>query len=177
MTNGYASPEPFEELLPYLDALNIDIKSIRPDFYKRLCRGSLEPVLANARAAARRAHLEVTNLVIPGYNDGNADIEDLARWIAAELGPHIPLHLSAFFPRYRLQAPPTPTETLERAHAIAARHLRYVYLGNCHSALGSDTACHNCHARLIARRGYDVRVVGLRGPLCAACGASNYLVA
>lgn len=177
VTNGYANPEPFEELLPYIDAMNMDIKSIRPEFYKRLCHGTLEPVLANAKAASRRTHLEVTNLVIPGHNDTDEEFEQLGRWIAAELGPHIPTHLSAYFPRHRLKAPPTPVETLERAYGIVSKHLRYVYLGNCYSELGAHTLCHNCHAVLIKRRGYSVRIVGLRGTLCAACGAENNIVA
>jgi len=176
VSNGYASPEPFEELLPYVDAINMDIKAIQPEFYKSLCKGTLEPVLANARAASRRTHLEVTNLVIPGHNDTEAELEELSRWIAAELGPQIPTHFSAYFPRYKLKAPPTPVETLERAYAIAAKHLRYVYLGNCHSSLGSDTRCHCCGGLLVARRGYSVRLVGLKGALCASCGAENYFV-
>lgn len=176
VTNGYASPEPFEELLPYVDAMNMDIKAIRPDFYKRLCRGTLEPVLANAKAAARRTHIEVTNLVIPGHNDTDEEFEELGRWIAGEMGPEIPIHLSAYFPRYRLKAPPTPVETLERAHGVFSRHLRYVYLGNCYSEKGANTACHKCGALLIARRGYNVRVLGLKGAACASCGGDNYLV-
>ena len=177
VTNGYVSPGPLEELLPYCDAMNMDIKAIRPDFYKRLCRGTLEPVLANARAASRRTHLEVTNLVIPGQNDTDGEFEELGRWIAGELGPHIPTHLSAYFPRHRLTAPPTPAETLERAHAILSKHLRYVYLGNCYSERGASTACHQCGAVLVRRRGYHVEVVGLRGTVCGSCGAENYFVA
>jgi len=176
VTNGFCNPEPFEELLPYVDAMNIDIKSIRPQFYKTLCHATLQPVLDNAVAASRRTHLEVTNLIIPGHNDGDADLEELARWIAANLGPHIPTHLSAYFPRYRLQAPPTPLATMERARRIFAAHLHHVYLGNCYAETGSDTRCHHCGALLIQRRGYHVRVVGLDGALCAACGAENNLV-
>ncbi|HUT33894.1 MAG TPA: AmmeMemoRadiSam system radical SAM enzyme [Planctomycetota bacterium] len=176
VSNGYASPEPFEELLPYVDAMNLDIKAIRPEFYKRLCRGTLEPVLANARAASRRTHLEVTNLVVPGHNDTDEEFDELGRWVAGELGAHVPMHLSAYFPRHKLKAPPTPVETLQRAHAIVSKHLRYVYLGNCYSDAGSSTRCHQCGATLITRRGYQVRVVGLTGALCASCGAENSIV-
>lgn len=176
VSNGYVSPEPLEELLPYVDAMNLDIKAIRPDFYKRLCHGTLEPVLATARTAARRTHLEVTNLVIPGHNDTDEEFEELGRWIAGELGPHIPTHLSAYFPRYKLKAPPTPVETLERAHEILSRRLRYVYLGNCQSDRGAATRCHGCGAVLITRKGYRAQAVGLRGSACAACGEENYIV-
>ena len=169
--------EPFAELLPWIDAINMDIKSIRPEFYERLCGGTLEPVLRNATIAARRTHLEVTNLIIPGHNDSDEELEELATWIARELGPQVPTHLSAYFPRYKLQAPPTPVETPERAHAIFSRHLRYVYLGNVYSGLGADTPCAQCGAILVARRGYSVRIVGLdeRGK-CRKCGAENNFV-
>jgi pyruvate formate lyase activating enzyme len=177
VTNGYTNPKPFDELLPYVDAINMDIKSIRPAFYRELCHGTLEPVLANAKASAPRSHLEVTNLVIPGHNDSDEEFRDLAAWIATELGPHIPIHLSAYFPRYKLKAPPTPVETLERAYAVFAERLRYVYLGNCYSEAGSATLCHNCRAKLITRRGYSIRVAGLKDNLCASCGAENNIVA
>jgi len=177
VTNGYIEPEPFDQLLPLIDAINMDLKSIRPDFYRDICGGTLEPVLRNAATAARRTHLEVTNLIIPGHNDSDAELEELATWIARELGPQVPTHLSAYFPRYKLQAPPTPVETLERAHAIFSRHLRYVYLGNVYSGLGADTPCAQCGAILVARRGYSVRIVGLdeRGK-CRKCGAENNFV-
>jgi len=176
VTNGYAGPEPFAELLPWIDAINMDIKSIKPDFYKKLCRGTLEPVLANAKAAAPRTHLEITNLIIPEHNDTDAEFEELASWIERELGPETPTHLSAYFPRYRLRAPATPAETLERAYAIFRRHVRYVYLGNVHSDVGSATLCHACGAELIQRRGYATRVVGLAEGRCRACGADNKIV-
>jgi pyruvate formate lyase activating enzyme len=176
VTNGYISPEPLAELLPFIDALNMDIKSIRPHFYEELCGGTLEPVLASARAAARAAHLEVTNLIIPGCNDSDADLTDLARWIADELGPDTPTHLSAYFPRYRLQAPPTPVATLERAYGIFHQRLQHVYLGNVLSSTGSSTVCHQCGAELIQRSGYATRVVGLEGPKCRHCGADNHMV-
>jgi len=176
VSNGYVSPEPFDELLPYIDAINMDIKSIRPEFYKTLCRGTLEPVLANARTAAARTHLEITNLLIPGHNDSEAEFRELASWIAAELGPQTPTHLSAYFPRYKLQAPPTPVETLETAYAIFAEQLHYVYLGNCYSEVGSATRCRQCGTKLISRRGYNIRTVGLRGSCCAHCGAENHIV-
>jgi pyruvate formate lyase activating enzyme len=177
VTNGYANPEPFAELLPFVDAINMDLKSIRPEFYKTLCRGTLEPVLDNARAAARATHLEVTNLVIPGHNDSDEDLRGLARWIAQELGPATPTHLSAYFPRYKLQAPPTPPETLERARGIFACELHHVYLGNVYSETGSSTRCQQCGSELIRRRGYSTRIVGLAGRVCAKCGAENQIVA
>ena len=176
VTNGYVEAEPFAELLPHVDAINMDIKSIRPDFYTTLCRGTLEPVLRNAQTAARQTHLEVTNLILPGHNDTDEQLAELADWIADHLGPQTPVHLSAYFPRYKLQAAPTPPETLERAHGIFKQRLHHVYLGNVHAHVGGDTHCHACGAQLIVRRGYASRVAGLRGGAWAACGADNNIV-
>ena len=86
------------------------------------------------------------------------------------------VRLSAYFPRYKLQAPPTGADTLERAHAIFSKRLHHVYLGNVLGAVGSDTACHGCSARLIARRGYSTQIVGLDGAKCAQCGADNNVI-
>ena len=177
VTNGYVNPEPLAELLPFVDALNMDIKSVRPQFYEGLCGGTLEPVLASARAAARATHLEVTNLIIPGHNDGDADLSELARWIADELGPGTPTHLSAYFPHYRLEAPPTPVATLDGAYGIFRQRLQHVYLGNVRSSVGSSTVCHQCGAELIRRSGYSTSVEGLDGPKCRHCGAENNIVA
>jgi len=176
VSNGYIEPEPFAELLPVIDAINMDIKSIRPEFYRTLCGGTLEPVLRNAETAARRVHLEVTTLVIPGHNDTEEEFEELAAWIAGHLGPQVPAHLSAYVPRHKLQAPPTPTETLERAYAIFNNRLDHVYLGNIYARVGSDTVCRQCGATLIARRGYTIRVAGLADGRCASCGADNNIV-
>ena len=176
VTNGYLEPEPFAELLPFIDGINMDLKSIRGDFYRRLCHGTLEPVLRNAKTAAGQTHLEVTTLVIPGHNDTDEEFEELSRWIADELGPHIPAHLSAYVPRHKLQAPPTPPETLERAHGIFASRLHHVYLGNVYARVGANTRCCQCGAELIVRQGYATRIVGLEGGRCAACGADNNIV-
>jgi pyruvate formate lyase activating enzyme len=176
VTNGYVEAEPLAELLPLIDGINMDIKSLRPAFYKDICRGTLEPVLRNAEAAARQTHLEVTTLVIPEHNDSDEELADLASWIADHLGEGTPAHLSAYFPRYQLKAPPTPPETLERAYEIFTRRLRHVYLGNVVGRSGSDTCCHECGARLVARRGYHTQVVGLEDGRCAACGADNNIV-
>lgn len=176
VTNGYIEAEPFAELLPLIDGINMDLKSIRPAFYQRLCHGTLEPVQRSAKAAVTQTHLEVTALVIPGHNDTDEELEEMAQWIAGELGPDVPAHLSAYFPRYKLQAPPTPPETLDRAYAIFQQRLRHVYLGNVYGRVGANTDCHACGARLIERRGYATRVVGLREGACAACGADNNIV-
>lgn len=177
VTNGYVQQEPLLDLLPYIDALNIDVKSMRPEFYKDICRGSMDPVLETCKTAAEHAHVEVTNLVIPGYNDTDDDLEKLATWIAANPGRGTPVHLSAYFPCFKLQAEPTPISTLERAFDVFSGHLDHVYLGNVASRKGGDTSCKSCGALLIERRGYATKVLELKeNGTCARCGAENNIV-
>jgi len=176
VTNGFINPEPLAELLPWIDAMNIDVKSIRDEFYRTVCGGRVGPVLDTAKTAKRSAHVEITNLIIPTHNDSDADLRDLADWIRDELGADTPTHLSAYTPRYRLNAPPTPSATLDRAYDLFAGRLDYVYLGNVMSDRGADTCCPGCGATVIRRRGYATEVTGLDGANCSACGAALNLV-
>lgn len=131
VTNGYVNKEPLYEILPYINAMNIDIKSIEEDFYKEHCLGMLQPVLENAKIAKEKnAHIEITNLIIPTLNDSDKNIEELVDWVHANLGFDTPLHFSRYFPCHRMNLPPTPRETLERAKKIADKKLKNVYLGN-----------------------------------------------
>ena len=135
------------------------------------------PVLETAKTMAESIHLEVTNLIIPGKNDSVDQLEKLASWISSELGEHIPVHLSAYFPRYKLNAPPTSAEVLGKAAEIFRENCRYVYLGNVASHGGADTSCASCGALLIERAGYATKVIGLAaGGACAKCGAENNIV-
>jgi pyruvate formate lyase activating enzyme len=130
VTNGFINEEPLEELLPYVDAMNIDVKAFTEDFYKKYCKGSLERVKRTVERAAKSCHVEVTTLVIPGLNDSPEEIGELARWLSA-IDRDIVLHLSRFFPNYRmLNVVPTPYKTLELAKKSALEHLKHVYLGN-----------------------------------------------
>jgi pyruvate formate lyase activating enzyme len=171
VTNGFVNAAPAEALLPLIDALNIDVKSMDPAFYERYCGGRLEPVLAFAEQAFRAGcHVEITNLVIPGLNDADDGFEKLAAWIGSRLATTVPLHLSAYHPQYKLDAPPTPPDLLQRAYRLSRRTLRYVYLGNVRGmGEGSDTYC-PCGALLVERRGYTVAVRSLKGSACANCG-------
>ncbi len=176
VTNGFVQEAPLRQLLPFIDALNIDIKSIRDEFYRKICRGRLGPVLETAIIANESAHVEITNLIIPGHNDSDADLTSLADWIRDHLGPETPTHLSAYFPRYRLKAPPTPVETLERGYEIFAKRLHYVYLGNVMAHRGADTKCRKCGSVLVERRGYHTEAVGLTGDGCKKCGEKLKIV-
>lgn len=130
VTNGFIEKQPLLELLPYVDAMNIDVKAFTAEFYSKICRAVLDNVKETVEAAAKRCHVEVTTLVIPGLNDSVEEIGDIAKWLAS-ISPEIPLHLSRFFPNYRMRdGMPTPKETLIKARDKAMEHLKYVYLGN-----------------------------------------------
>jgi pyruvate formate lyase activating enzyme len=172
VTNGYINPQPLAEALPLIDAMNIDIKSFDDNFYADLCKGHLQPVLTTAIQAVKSGtHVEITCLLIPGHNDRAELVGEMAAWIAAELGPHTSLHLSAHFPRYRLKAPATPVQTLLTARAAALEHLDHVYLGNVSITEGANTECKSCSTTLVARQGYDTEVTELAADgRCENCG-------
>ena len=130
VTNGMICTEPLMRLLPHVDAMNIDLKAWHTDTYRRL-GGDLEAVKGTiARAVAHGVHVEVTTLVVPGISDRAEDMDEEAQWLAA-LSPDLPLHISRYFPRHRMSAPPTPIADIDRLTAIARRHLRHVHRGNC----------------------------------------------
>ncbi|MCX5678788.1 MAG: AmmeMemoRadiSam system radical SAM enzyme [Candidatus Omnitrophica bacterium] len=130
VTNGYVNMEPLEAMLPYIDAMNIDLKAFNEGFYRKICGGRLEKVLEVIKRASRDCHVELTTLIIPGLNDSDEEMRKEAEWIRDNVGPETPLHLSRYFPCYKMKLPPTPVKTLERAREIAMASLKYVYLGN-----------------------------------------------
>jgi len=159
VTNGFIEKEPLEKLLPFIDAMNIDVKAYTEDFYTDITFGKLSPVKRTVEIAQKSCHVEITTLLIPGMNDGEDEVEALAKWLAS-LRKDIPLHLTRYFPNFKLDLPPTPVETIRRARKIAMKHLDYVYTGNVVDEEGSNTYCPKCGELLIARRGYDVEVLG-----------------
>jgi pyruvate formate lyase activating enzyme len=176
VTNGYINSEPLAKLLPLVDAANVDLKSMKPDFYQRVCKGKLQPVLDTIIAFSRsEAHLEVTNLVIPGHNDTDEDISELVEFVAG-LDRGIPLHFSAFHPDNKMMTEPTPTETLRRAYGLAGKSLDFVFVGNVQLAGCSDTVCPGCGELLIRRSGYKTEKVGLDGANCRACRFETQIV-
>ena len=130
ITNGYVNMEPLEEMLPYIGAMNIDLKSFDEDFYTKICKGRLRPVLEVIKRSIRSCHVELTTLLIPTLNDSEAQMQKEVDWIYDNLGAEVPLHFSRYFPCYKMSLPPTPVEAMERAFAIAKKKLKYVYLGN-----------------------------------------------
>jgi len=179
VSNGYVNPEPLNELIPFIDAANIDIKSMDDSFYKRLCSAHLEPVLKTCIALKKSGvHLEVTNLIVTGENDSERNFVELRDWIYENLGDDTPTHLSAYFPHYKFNAPQTPLETVKKAFEIVSEKLPFTYMGNVwRSGQGSDTLCRNCKTVLVKRLGYSVTVVALteKGN-CTNCGTPNNFI-
>ncbi|MGB4537758.1 MAG: AmmeMemoRadiSam system radical SAM enzyme [Bacilli bacterium] len=173
ISNGYISPEPLEELLPYIDAMNIDLKAFKDETYRRLCGASLEPVLETIRRAAGRIHVEVTTLVITDENDSPAEIGAIASFLAS-IEKNIPLHLSRYFPAYKLTRPATSAQTLVSLRDEARRYLPYVYLGNV-PGVDQSTYCPECGRKVIERGYYRARVLTGK-PECPACAAPLPLV-
>lgn len=129
VTNGFIETAPLQELLPYIDAWNIDLKAFDPAFYKNICKADFMSVRRTIEIVAPSAHVEITNLIVPGANDTAQSIREMAQWIAA-IDPEIPLHITRYFPRYHMSAPPTPIETLCRFADIAAQYLSHIHIGN-----------------------------------------------
>ncbi|MBI5343131.1 MAG: AmmeMemoRadiSam system radical SAM enzyme [Deltaproteobacteria bacterium] len=176
VTNGYVSPEPLAELLPLVDAMNIDLKSMDPEFYRKICGADLPPVLDTIRAAARNVHVEITNLLVTGENDSDEEIRRVVEFVAAT-DPEIPLHFSRYFPQHRFTAPPTPPDRLEAAFRIAREKLAYVYVVNYQLPGSEDTICQKCGAVVVRRTGYHASPAGLSGKRCASCKATLRIVA
>lgn len=176
VTNGIIEEEPLKQLLPLIDALNIDLKSIREDFYKRIVKGDLSSVLRTIRMSHGTSHIELTNLLITDVNDSDKDIEDLIDWVY-NLDPSIPLHFSRYFPHYKMNNPPTPQERLEFAYKKAKEKLDYVYVGNILIPDTNNTYCPRCGNLLVKRSAYyGAQIVGLDGKKCNNCGEKINIV-
>jgi pyruvate formate lyase activating enzyme len=174
VTNGYIENEPLTAIRPYLDAANIDLKGFDEQFYKKVCKADLSKVLDTIRAYRKlNIWIELTTLIIPGHNDEEESLRAIAKFIIEELGVHVPWHVSAFYPTYKLlDAPPTDPETLTRAREIGLEEgLRYVYEGNVPGTDGEHTYCWQCGKIVIKRRGYSILEYGIDGGVCSFCGA------
>jgi pyruvate formate lyase activating enzyme len=173
VTNGYTNAEPLREIAPYLDAMNIDLKSMDDGFYKRLCKAKVQPVLDTIVLAKELGiHIELTNLVIPGENDTKEGFEKMAKWIVDNVGSEVPLHFSRFHPDYQMiDHPRTPLKTLGIAYKIAKdAGLKYVYVGNVPSNERENTLCPNCGNMVIQRWGFSISKYDLDGNKCKNCG-------
>ncbi len=177
VTAGYINEAPLRELCRHVDAANIDLKAFSDRFYRDICDATLKPVLNTLVVAKSMGVLvEVTNLIIPTLNDKDADIRDLCRWVARNMGKETPLHFSRFFPHYRMKnLPPTPAATLDRAREIAkAEGLYHVYVGNIIRRGAENTHCHACGRLLVERRRYTILQNSVSGGRCPECNTEVY---
>jgi len=173
ITNGFMTSEALKMIEPYLDAANVDLKSFRDEFYKKYCGGRLNPVLETLRCMKTLGiWVEITTLLIPGLNDSEDELRDIAAFIAG-LGKEIPWHISRFHPQYKMpDRPATPVSSLHRAMEIGHEAgLHYVYSGNVPGDKGENTLCSNCKTVLIERYGYQIRAVRLDTGRCNVCQA------
>jgi len=169
VTNGEINEGPLRELLPLIDAMNLDVKSMDEEFYRSLSKGTLAPVLRTVEIAHQSGcHVEITNLLVPGSNDRPDQIQRLIDW-AADLDPRIPLHFSRYRPEFKMTAPPTPAEKLINARNAALEKLKYVYIGNIHIPGAVDTYCPACGKAVVERTGYSIAAYHLDGQKCAYC--------
>jgi pyruvate formate lyase activating enzyme len=178
ISNGFVNPEPLSELLKTTDAFNIDLKAFDDIFYKKVTGGRLKPVLNTLKMIHESGrHLEITLLVIPGLNDSADEFNRMLDWIERQLSPEIPLHLSRYFPAWKMNLPPTPLETLQKMANLARSKLRYVYTGNVPGNNHSSTFCPECRNLLIERQGYSSSIKGLTADKkCSGCGCSIPIV-
>ncbi len=169
VSNGYINPEPARLVAKWMDGINVDMKGDVP-FYQKLCGIPNEDPIKQALKIYRQAGvwIEITNLIIPGFNDKPEQIKRLVGWIKTNLGPDTPVHFSRFYPNYKmLDTPPTPLETLERAISIAREEgLKWVYIGNVPGHKAESSWCPRCGSLLIERKGYDIRIVAESCPKC-----------
>ena len=177
VTNGYINPKPLADLLPLVDAVNIDVKAFNNQFYKKMCGGKLEPVLETVKYVTGKKPLELTTLIIPEANDAIPELEDLAAWIADNCGRSVPCHLTAYHPSYNYSRAATTDAHLKNARYIFRKKLDYVYIGNTNIPGASDTVCTNCRKTVIKRVIFDVDTSGMNPDgTCANCGAANNII-
>jgi len=172
ISGGYIEKEPLQNLLPLMDGIKIDLKSIREDYYKNIVSGELKPVLDTlVQIKKSGVWLEIVYLIVPTLNDTDAEFQDLAKWIKSNLGTDVPVHFSKFYPQYLLKnLPPIPQQTLEKALDIChAEGLEFVYLGNLPGHPAESTYCPQCGKMLIERRGYTVYKNNIKANHCSFC--------
>lgn len=177
VTNGDMTEEHLQYIQPYIDALNIDLKSWDPKFYRKLCGGNFNNVRNNIALAVKMGFwVEVTTLIIPGENDSDEELTKIAEFLFS-VKPTLPWHISAFHPDYEMtDKQRTPEATLRRAYEIGKKAgLKNIYMGNVHSHGAEDTYCAACGKRLVKRDWYDVTVIGKEvfDGVCSFCGAKQ----
>lgn len=173
VSNGFINPQPLKQLIPYLDAANIDLKAFDENTYRKLIGGTLSAV-KNTLLTLKDSNvwLEITHLMVPGYTDDLQVFRKMVQWLVDEGFQDVPLHISRFFPAYKLQdTNRTEISTMEKALDIAKEvGIQYVYIGNVRDTKNESTFCHNCGELLIERNGYSTEIKALKDGKCGKCG-------
>ncbi|WP_432404412.1 AmmeMemoRadiSam system radical SAM enzyme [Wukongibacter sp. M2B1] len=167
VTNGYIEREPLLKLIPFIDAMNIDLKAFSNGFYNDICKGNQSPVLETIIAAKKYCHIEITTLLIEGLNTKRDEIVKLCKWIAS-IDKDIPLHLSRYYPRYKMKIAPTKVETIIKLNDIARKYLNYVYIGNL-NGVDNNTYCPACGSLIVSRE-LQIDIKNLKNKVCSNCG-------
>lgn len=167
VTNGYINEEPLNKLLPYVDAMNIDLKGYSNSYYNRVCGAKVEPVLESIKRCNEKCHIEVTTLLVSDENDSLEEVNKISQFIKS-VDDKIPLHLSRYFPRYKMENEATKIEKINRAREEARKYLKYVYIGNV-ANVDNNTYCPHCGELIISRNGYDTKVK-IQNNRCIFCG-------
>lgn len=170
VTNGFINTKPLLKIIPYIDALNIDLKAFNDDFYKKICLAKLNPVLNTIKTVYDKCHLEVTTLMVTNENDKLEEISAIAKFLG-NLDKNIPLHLTRYFPNYHLKYPPTDIRLMYLAKEVAEKYLNYVYLGNI--SCDNNTYCHKCKTLVFNRNLY---ISYLENNRCPNCGEKIPLI-
>lgn len=169
VTNGMINKDPLHEILPLIDAMNIDLKTMDAGVYKKILKGDLEAVRRTIETAHKSCHVEITNLIVTGMNDKKSDVDSLIDYVSS-IDPNIPLHFSRYYPNHEYTKPPTLVKIIEYAYTKAREKLSYVYIGNLPAEDGSNTICPKCGNMLIERMYFRAIVKGLDGNKCSKCG-------
>ncbi len=173
VTNGYISEDPLRELSAYLDAMNIDVKAFNDDFYRKICKSHLEPVLNTCELAKELdIHIELTYLVIPGYNDSLDEVREFCKWVVEKLDDITPVHFSRFHPDHNMiNVERTPMETLLKIYETAKKvGILFPFLGNVYPGEYENTFCPKCGSICIERKGYTINLDGFINGKCRKCG-------
>ncbi len=167
VTNGYIQKEPLLKLLPYIDAMNIDLKSFKQNYYKKICGGDFKDVLRTIEESYEECHVEITTLLVNDLNDSKEEIQKIASYLG-NLDENIPLHLSRYFPTYKMDRPPTEIEVMLKGREIAQKYLNHVYLGNV-ANVDNSTYCPKCGKLVIERNSFCSNVY-IDDSICPSCG-------
>jgi len=174
VSNGYQTKEAIDFAAGWLDAINVDLKAFSEDYYSRLCKAKLQPVLDTIEYIAKHTNIwmETTTLLLPDENDSEDELKRLAEFLVTKAGPDFPWHVSRFYPQYKYtDSVPTPPQSLQRAYEIGKKAgLRYVYLGNVPGSKQENTYCCKCNKSLVERVGYHVAANNIMDSKCPGCG-------